>query len=106
MTNSEVPAERPENLLIEFFGFKIGSIQVVQVTRYPSRSNILIKFRVTINDYLIYSPVPIDEHSKEYDDFLNRNGGYSQALFIMNYLTNGIIHFIAPNDLGGNNLSG
>lgn len=107
MTNSEIPAERPENLLIEFYGFKIGSIQVVQVTRYPSRSTVLIKFRVTVKDYLNYSPIPIEENSKEYDDFLNRNGGYSQALYIMNYLTNGIIHFLTPSDqVGGTNQSG
>ena len=98
VTIHQVPAARPENLLIEFFGYKIGSIQVVQFSRYPSRSRVVIKLIVSENDYKIGILEPIDEQSNKDDDILNRLGGYNHAFYIMNYLTNGINNFLTPDD--------
>jgi hypothetical protein len=107
VTQRQVPATRPKNLLIEFFGYKIGSIQIVQVSRFPSKSRVVIKLRVSEKDYTINSTKPNDDKSNASDNVLNRLGGYNQAFYIMNYLTNGIINLLTPGDqASGNNQSG
>jgi hypothetical protein len=107
VTQRQVPATRPQNLLIEFFGYKIGSIQVVQVSRFPSKSRVVIKLRVSEKDYTINSAKPNDDKSNMSDNVLNRLGGYNQAFYIMNYLTDGIINLLTSGDqVRGNIYSG
>jgi hypothetical protein len=90
MVDRQEPAARPENLLIEFFGQKIGTVQIVQFSRYPSKSRVIVKLLVSEKYYLDLDPDLGNKNAGEDKDFHNRLGGYNQAFSVMNYLVNGI----------------